>query len=383
MKPVIYNNKNDLEEINDKNVLKRMVSTIDYNTYNNIKNALRISAIGLIASEIMIGQNSVLYDPINIIFWTCTTANILMSCTKYKYYTKDIIQIKELYQEFLKNYNKLNKMFDFDNPIQIYIMFDYLLHKGFLSKDKIFEFTAKQSREIGYLKGVNVIAGKAVCRHISAMLSDILNNYGIESYQLGVLARDFDYEIIISDEPKCTKEELMNWAKSNLEDETEIASFEELLNECSKINKYISVSTNMVQEKNILNRIIGNHAITFAFNDGKKYFLDPTNSSIYRIDNLNKNLLCNNELQIPIKSLVSITLNNSLKRQLQMRKLFKSNYPCASLEEEQIMSCETTKICDDNIDVFESFYKENAELYNDISSKVLKIKKDPFLNLHR
>jgi len=35
-------------------------------------------------------------------------------------------------------------------------------------------------------------------------------------------------------------------------------------------------------------------------------------------------------------------------------------------------------LCDENKDLFEKFYSENSELYDDISSKVLKIRKNPF-----
>lgn len=39
-------------------------------------------------------------------------------------YTKDIKQIKNLYQEFITNYNKLNKVFELKDPIQINIIKD-------------------------------------------------------------------------------------------------------------------------------------------------------------------------------------------------------------------------------------------------------------------
>ena len=61
--------------------------------------------------------------------------------------------------------------------------------------------------------GTNVIIGQAVCRHISAMLTDILNDYGIESSQLGVYSIGYNINININiniiDKPKYTKEELI------------------------------------------------------------------------------------------------------------------------------------------------------------------------------
>lgn len=108
-----------------------------------------------------------------------------------KYLTKDVKLVRDLYQEFITNYNKLNKLFDLSNPIEIYTMFHYLLYKGYLSVDKNFMFSGKVAKDIEGLFGVDVIAGKGVCRHISSMLVDILNNYGIESGLLSVYFRSY------------------------------------------------------------------------------------------------------------------------------------------------------------------------------------------------
>ena len=35
--------------------------------------------------------------------------------------------------------------------------------------------------------------------------------------------------------------------------------------------------------------------------------------------------------------------------------------------------------CKNNMDIFEKFYHENKDLYGDISDKMLKIKKKPFM----
>ena len=48
-----------------------------------------------------------------------------------------------------------------------------------------------------------------------------------------------------------------------------------------KRNQNIEISSEMVDDKNLLKRKIGNHAISFAFKDGKSYFLDPTQNRIY------------------------------------------------------------------------------------------------------
>lgn len=302
-----------------------------------------------------------------------------MSLSHGKNYTKDIIKIRELYQEFIKNYNKLNKAFDLSNPIQIYTMFNYLLYKGYLSKDKEFQFSGKQARDINCLIGTNVIIGQAVCRHISAMLTDILNDYGIESSQLGVYSIGYNININILDKPKYTKEELINWVRTHIIDEETydivMKLIEKLVNE---YNQSIEISAEVIDEKNPLKRIIGNHAITFAFKDGKSYFLDPTQTRIYRMSESDKKLLYDDECELIIKPLSSLLLNSNPKNYLKMKAFLASQYPSVSKEEEKLLIEETMKLCNGNSDIFEDFYAENSELYDDISSKVLRIRKNPF-----
>ena len=50
-------------------------------------------------------------------------ASVAMLIFNERNYTKDVVQIKDLYQEFIKNYNKLNNIFDFTKPIQIQTIF--------------------------------------------------------------------------------------------------------------------------------------------------------------------------------------------------------------------------------------------------------------------
>ena len=51
--------------------------------------------------------------------------------------------------------------------------------------------------------------------------------------------------------------------------------------------------------------------------------------------------------------------------------------PCLSIttEEEQLLVKSTLDKCKNNTDIFEQFYDDNCELYDDISNKVLRIRK--------
>lgn len=273
----------------------------------------------------------------------------------------------------------MNKIFDLSDPIQIHTMFNYLLYKGYLSRDKKFEFSSKQARDIFDVSGANVIVGKAVCRHISAMLTDILNDDGIASCQLGVYSREYCTSINIIDEPKYTKEELINWVETHITDDKVFNLCMNIIEELdNQGNKSIEFSYELTDDKNPLIREIGNHAISFALKDGACYFLDPTQTRIYRMSETNKNVLYDDICEVPIRLISSLVLNAYAEDYFKIKKEI-NKYPSVSKEEEKLMIEKTMNLCYENTDVFENFYHENSELYGDISNKVLKIKKSkPF-----
>ena len=265
----------------EKNVFSKICGSMNYNTYISLQNALGMSTIGLTAASKLTYQYPLVSNSIDILVHTILVVYLGMSLTNGKEYTKDVKQIRKLYNYFLNNYNKLNRIFDLSNPIEIYTMFNYLLYKGYLSKNKKFQFSNKQSRNLKGLYGTEVITGEAVCRHISGMLTDILNGYGIESRQLGVYSRDYILNINVIKEQKYTKEELVNWVRMHIIDEQDYESIMKFIDEFVDNKNYnIEISSEMTEDKNILKRKVGNHAISFAFKDGKSYFLDPTQTRI-------------------------------------------------------------------------------------------------------
>lgn len=364
-------------DIVDNSILKKICGSISYNAYTNLQNTLCMSSIGLaVANNLIIPQNTMINNSIDGLIYITIATYLGFAFSNGRNYTKDMNQINVLYQEFLNNYNKLNKIFDLNDPVQIHTMFNYLLYKGYLSKDKKFQFSSENARDIDVLSGTNVIAGKAVCRHISAMLTDILNNYGIESHRLGVYSKDYNINIKILEQLKYTKEELINWVRTHITDENTYDFVMRIIEELvDNRNQHIEISYEMEDNKNPLVRKAGNHAITFALKDGKSYFLDPTQTRIYRMSETDKGILYDDECDnIPIRLTSSIVLNNS-KDYRRLREHLLKQYPSISREQENAMVKQTLNICDTNMDIFEQFYSDNSELYDDISSKLLKIRK--------
>lgn len=91
-----------------------------------------------------------------------------------------INEMKKIYDEIIRHYNELNEEFDFDDPVQMFALYVYMLKKGYLSLHQEYQY-GEPKKEIHGLLGAEVIMGKGVCRHTSAMLSDIFNDNEIIS----------------------------------------------------------------------------------------------------------------------------------------------------------------------------------------------------------
>lgn len=138
-----------------------------------------------------------------------------------------INEIQKIYDEIIRHYSKLNRIFDFNNPVEIFALYVYAVEKGYLSFHHNFEHgqtDADVEKEISGLSGVEIILGHGVCRHFSAMLNDIFKESGVDSKKCYVF--------------------LAGIGKKNL--------------------------------------YIPNHVIVVAKDDGVMYILDPTNSLIFK-----------------------------------------------------------------------------------------------------
>lgn len=244
---------------------------------------------------------------------------------------KTIQEIEKLYQEFLDNYYNLNNIFNFNNQIQIYTLYKKLLLDGYLSKDKTFNFRNDlQNETTKKLYGTKIFTGYACCRHISAMLCDILNNLNIPSCTVHVYFPDSTDDYLIKDEKT-----LINYQNQKI--------FLELLK-----------------------KIIGNHAITYSYQNEKNYFLDASCNDIYELNKSKKNILTS----IDNKNNTPIFIKKTTEGyNFPIKKITKKNN--ISYDEVQLFANEVKNIYHNNIDIFEHFYNENQEIYKNIYSKTL------------
>ncbi len=147
-----------------KEILNKLYEKIDYNTLNILKKINdNVFWISLFTNVIFEANNSPF---LNIAFITNMSSLLLLTGNNLlnaESHTKDISNINKLYKEIIKDFNVINKDFGLTNPVEIYASFLYLLDKGYFFKDKHFEKTSKNVRDITSIMGANIIAGQGVC----------------------------------------------------------------------------------------------------------------------------------------------------------------------------------------------------------------------------
>ena len=289
--------------------------------------------------------------------------------TQYKFgnLINECEEIRKIYNEFIQNYNELNKMFNYKDPIEVFTMFNYLLENGYLSKDKKFDYCEKLEEDMVKfnLAGTNIFLSKGVCRHIATMFNDILNVYGFNSYILTVLLKKIiDKDYLIS---------LASTYYSGEKYDSFIQKLDNLDFNTMKKNFDKNFNKNSFRDK-----IIGNHVINYVTHDNKDYFLDPTNNEIYKNSDIDKKILNGNHTTIEIKNLslwIFMIFNISGYEKELIAKL-KNNkvYSFVSKEIEEELIQQTLNCCHNNLDIFEKFYTENKDIYDDVSNKILKLK---------
>lgn len=356
----------------EKNFIDKIYNNITYNTYNTIQNISINTAIGLIFFKNILLKNypiapKVAYVLSYILWASFIGNNIVKAETK----TKDIIEIKGIYDEIITNYNKLNKIFDLNNPVEIHTMYNYLVFKGYLSKNKTFNFSADNARDIYTIYGANITNGEGVCRHIAVMLRDIFNDYGINSNLISVSMPKTIIEIQIDDDRLTqTVEEMQPFIEKYINNEEQREAINKIIEEAG-ID--IRLSLKLEEESNIFAKVRGNHAVTLAVQDENSYILDPTHARIYKLNPKDKNFLIDDEI-----GKIGIAYGSlSLFEKYKDIKAIKRNIllPSSLTEEDQMLIKKITHLCKKNQDIFEQFYNENKEIYDELSTKLMAVKK--------
>ena len=197
--------------------------------------------------------------------------------------------------------------------------FIFSYRNGYLSKRHKFKYSSDVSELFENIDcfGATVFTGKCCCRHISSLLNDIFKELGYDSTNL-----------LIG----------LNTKITNSKDE--------------EIWKYDR------------NNVRTNHAIVGVMYNDEAYYIDPTNKLFYDIDN-NSGRLIDSHRSCEGTIDDSVDIDDSIIK----NKII--NHKVAYLKKIKKIANDTIKICKNNEDVFEHFYKENCDIFKDISNNNL------------
>ena len=340
-------------------IIKKIYSNINYNTselISDINLGLILTTFGTgffsLGANLNNAASLMMLSILNMIYY------IYSEEARLSLHTKDIIEIRKLYNNLIKDYNKLNKIFEFQNPIEIYTFYNKMLYDGYLSKNKEFHFGETTIRDIKDIYSSNIMNGEAVCRHIATMLKEIYNAYGIEGNTLTVYQSDFDVMQDNVENMISLLEEIHNeHQRTNISFLDLVYQYEE------ELNKYYEYT---IPKKDKKLTIIGNHKITTAVYQGDTYYLDPTQSRIYKPSSIKENILIDTSAAGDIHILPKQKKNKKVLATL-------TDAVTAPSEDRECIDM-TTRIYSSNKDIIEAYYQSQKELYSDIAEELAKIK---------
>lgn len=101
---------------------------------------------------------------------------------------RESVEDKEYYQAYLnivKKTARVIKELGIEDPLCASIIFQYLLWKGYLSKDKNLVYSISDRMNNIAITGADIMRGRSVCLNNADMHASVLREMGIEAYLLG------------------------------------------------------------------------------------------------------------------------------------------------------------------------------------------------------
>lgn len=341
------------------NLKDKVYGNISYNTNEIISKANNVALISCgLGTSLLPNISDSLLASLLLLGVNIINVSYSIFSRNSESHTKEVQKIKVLYQEFLSEYVKLNRVFEFQNPVEIYTFYNKMLYDGYLSKNKEFHFGETTVRDIKSIYSSNVINGEAVCRHIATMLKEIYNAYGIDGNTLTVYQSNYD---VIPD----NIEKMLSLLEEihSEHQRTNVPFFDLAYQYEEELNKYYEY-TIPKKEKRLSK--IGNHMITTAVYQENTYYLDPTQSRIYKPSSIKENILIDTS---------AAGDTHKLPKRKQNKKVLATltDSVTAPSEDREYIDI-TTRIYESNKDIIEAYYQSQKELYSDIAEELVKIK---------
>lgn len=268
--------------------------------------------------------------------------------------TKEVKEIRVIYDEIINNIISLLSIIETSNPIVINTIINHMVANGYLSKNHTFHFKNNPSEPNIYsIYGSVIMTSECVCRHIASLLTDVLKRMNFQACNLTTSS------VILKTSNEANYSDYFYQAEKNYSYLTP----EEKSAYLKSIKYVLGFIKKIVKDPN--------HLITVASDNKNSYLLDPTVNDNFTMSAYNSSYLYSSSRIAKIKLLNSLYFN-SLTEMIAIPQIL--SLPQVPLEESEFIANFTKKMCNENKDLFEAFYKENKEAYNEIDDKLSRIR---------
>lgn len=239
----------------------------------------------------------------------------------YDLYNNMKFEIEEIEKDILLNIKNIIKKTNPKNIHELFYIYCYLLMKGYLSKNKYYEYSdIEEGLEIDHriFDEFGIYEGKGVCRHNATNLNKILRELNINSNFIELNVKKIEIENLMDFKPN--------------------------------IGKCLNIETN--------GNLKYNHANVFVETEKSNFILDPTNLCELEV-------LENRKLYCPFGNYI---INDNVLNNLSNKKCRENNTITKNKIIEYYKSAKDKII--KNKSIIEDFYKNNEENYEKISKKL-------------
>ena len=261
-----------------------------------------------------------------MIYKDIKTFKYLTNFKKYYKNSKEYIELDKSYKIVLEEILNLFEKLEWDTDTKIYTGYNYMLKNGYFSYDKTFNKIDNDSWCM-YLFGTNIMTGQGDTRHMSAMLTDLLQMSGYYAYNVSMISDQYS--------------------------ELEESYKDDFLNTLIKAINYLQVQISKLNFDD-------NYTIPAVTIGGHSYLMDLNIERLLPIDEDLKfsfgsktySLFCHPNLNDGIFDKII---------------LFPTQPELLDIRKEELF--EVKRMCKDCTDIFEKFYRAHKELYKEIIYK--------------
>lgn len=279
------------------------------------------------------------YDNFNIMneAFIANTSTTMIRNNRRKYG-----EVMENYNELLSKISNLSKELNFQNSLELNILFSYLLWNGYLSKDKEYKFSSNDKKNIPGLFFSDIMDGRGVCLNNTEMLKDFLVFNG---YSSAIVQNYYNHKSKINYEIKIRRE-----------------------------NDDIETKEKLIE---ILFKKNANHVFNLIEDNEKTYIYDPTNLSLHKVVNSYKSILINGSGEFKLFPYRSYMNCDGIEEIKLLDKLIKTKESPVSYTKEDFISTSEVdlELIRSSSYLIEKFYNEARQNIINISNETNKIKK--------